>query len=260
MSRQGSIKLAPYHAQDPAYTALDLSFQKLSTAQINEVASILEKSTVLTSLNLANCKLGENLCIILRPLERNTTLRSLDITYNDVPKKVIEQLEKILLGNCMLSEIKIKENQVNILSGMKIEQIPPRELERLNFLVEANVNIRKVPDPLVCVLDSISACDLEFSSHMTNLIINVVSFPRRIDYETSFFFFLNRHSVLGRRIEVSAPDQPAGGEDAAFDASLDHPHGAAHDRGLRSLIDPNRDFSLRQFAEDLPLQEHVPIL
>lgn len=163
--KAGAIDLERYR-NDPTATALDLAGQKLTSSQLSDVASLLDKSKALTDLNVEKCQvrtcpgafravpahraraqLGDDkISSLAKVLENNTQLKKLNLQYNLLSRNALKNLEKSVHNNLSLIDLKIKEKPMDV-NGLRLDGLPGATLKSIDDCIRENQLIAKVSPP-----------------------------------------------------------------------------------------------------------------
>ena len=111
---------------------LDLSCNNMTSVVAQDLAGVIEQNPCLEELHLAVNDLSSSAIVILQALQAITTLKLLDLSFNNLTNVVVEDLAGVIKCNPCLEKLDIANNELNSSAIMVIQTL--HEIATLNLL------------------------------------------------------------------------------------------------------------------------------
>ena len=150
---------------------LDVQHNKLTKEAGKTIASVLHSNTRIEELNLDENNLGEGTFLVAKALQKITSLKSLNLGNNEIPKEVSGELALAILSNRHLKELRLHNNSLLfslfILQSLRsVSQLTQLDLAGNEITLEAEGTLASV------ILHNTELQILNFHNHKS--LMNIV--------------------------------------------------------------------------------------
>ena len=111
---------------------LDLRGNNMTSVVAQDLAGVIEQNPCLEKLHLADNDLSSSAIVILQALQAITTLKLLDLSFNNLTNVVVEDLAGVIKCNPCLEKLDIANNELNSSAIVVIQTL--HEIATLNLL------------------------------------------------------------------------------------------------------------------------------